>query len=258
MVDMTNKLYKAQENDEFMLYYQPQIELKTNSIVGVEALIRWKHPELGLIPPSKFIPIAEHSGLINPIGHWVLETAFRQNKAWQDKGLPMIRMAVNLSIEQFRNPNLSNIVRELLDDTKVDPKSIELEITESIAIDNSINIITTLNELKSYGLSISIDDFGTEYSSLARITHIPIDRIKMAMEFVRGISLSEKDEAVVKIITALAKTLRLKIIAEGVETETQLNFLKERIVDEVQGFYFYKPMPASEVEKIMKASIVSL
>ena len=255
IVNMTNKLYKAQKNNEFVLYYQPQIEIVTNQIVGVEALIRWNQPELGMISPSKFIPLAEQSGLINSIGHWVLETACRQSKEWQDKGLPPIRMAVNLSLEQFRNPNLSHVISSVLRDTKVDPTLIELEITESIAIDNSTDIVATLRDLKALGVTISIDDFGTEYSSLARITQLPIDRIKMAMEFVSGISLSEKDEAVVKIIIALASNLNLKIIAEGVETENQLKFLEERIVNEVQGFYFYKPMPASEIEKILKDSV---
>lgn len=250
---LTNKLYKAQQNNEFVLYYQPQINISTKNIIGLEALIRWKNPELGMISPGEFIPLAEKFGLINSIGQWVFETACRQNKAWQDMGLPPVRMAVNLSVEQFRNPNLIQMIRQVLLETGLEPKYVELEITESVAIKETNSVIPVLAELRSLGVTISIDDFGTEYSSLARIKNLPIDRIKMAMEFVHGITVSDKDEAIAKVIITLANNLGLKVIAEGVETETQLNFLEKRICDEVQGFYFYKPMPAHEVEQILYA-----
>ena len=250
-VFLTNKLYEAVQNNEFVLYYQPQVNIATKQIIGMEALIRWNSPELGMISPCVFIPLAEQSGLINPIGQWVFETACRQNKKWQDMGLPPVRMAVNLSIEQFHNPNLVEMISQVIKETGLDAKYIELEITESVAIKETSNVIPVLSDLKALGVTISIDDFGTEYSSLARIKNLPIDRIKMAMEFVHGITVSEKDEAIGKVILTLASNLGLKVIAEGVETEKQLNFLEKRVCDEVQGFYFYKPMPAGEVEKIL-------
>ena len=251
-VYMTNMLNKALENDEFVLYYQPQINLSTKKIVGVEALIRWDNPELGMIMPSVFIPLAEQSGLIHAIGKWVLETAFRQNKKWQDAGFAPIRIAVNLSVEQFRNPNLVQTVSSAIKQTGLEAQYAELEVTESIAIKEIHNIVPTLLELRALGLTISIDDFGTEYSSLVRIKNLPVDRIKMAMEFVQGITVSDKDEAIAMSILTLANSLGMKVIAEGVETEPQLKFLERKICDEVQGFYFYKPMPAEKIEKILK------
>lgn len=250
-VQLTNMLYRAQERNELVLYYQPQICIATREIIGMEALIRWKHPERGLISPGVFIPLAEQSGLINPIGRWVLETACSQNKKWQDMGLQCLRMAVNLSVEQFRNPDLVTTIRDVLAQTFLAPEYLELEITESIAIREANYICSILGELKLLGVTISIDDFGTEYSSLLRIKQLPIDRIKMAMEFVHGISVSDKDEAIAKVIINLANNLGLKVIAEGVETENQLAFLENRVCDEVQGYYFYRPMPAEEIERIL-------
>lgn len=253
---LTNMLYRAQQNHELVLYYQPFVNITTKQIIGAEALIRWNHPEFGMISPNEFIPLAEQSGLINPIGKWVLETACRQNKAWQDAGLSRFRMAVNLSVEQFKNPDLVEIVKNTLLETDLSPQYLELEITESVAIRETDHICAILHDLKALGVSIAIDDFGTEYSSLARIKQLPIDRIKMAMEFVHGISISEKDEAIAKVIIILASNLGVKVIAEGVETETQIEFLKNRVCDEVQGFYFYKPMPAEEFEKILRNSVI--
>ena len=250
-VYLTNKLNKALENDEFVLHYQPQICVTTRKIVGVEALIRWDSPELGMISPGIFIPLSEQSGMIHDIGKWVLKTALKQNKMWMDMGLGPIRMAVNLSIEQFRNPGFVQIVRNAIQETGVNAEYVELEVTESIAIKKAYSVVPTLKELKALGLTISIDDFGTMYSSLLRIKTLPVDRIKMAMEFVQGITVSEKDEAIAILIITLANSLGLKVIAEGVETIEQLNFLEQKICDEVQGFYFYKPMPAEEVEKIL-------
>lgn len=249
---LTNMLYKALENNELILYYQPQVNISIKKISGLEALIRWNNPELGMISPGAFIPLAEQSGLINPIGQWVFETACKQNKAWQEMGLPPVRMAVNLSVEQFRNPNLTRVIEGTLVETGLEPKYVELEITESVAIKETKSVIPVLAELKALGVTISIDDFGTDYSSLARIKNLPIDRIKMAMEFVHGITVSDKDEAIAKVIITLANSLGLKVIAEGVETETQLSFLEKRICDEVQGYYFYKPMPAEEIEIILR------
>lgn len=248
---LTNLLYRAQQRDEFMLYYQPLINIDSEEIVGVEALLRWDNPEFGVVSPGDFIPLAEQTGLINQIGRWVLKEACRQSKRWQESGLPPVRVAVNLSVEQFHNPNLILYIREALEETGLDPAYLELEITESCAIRETNYISRVLQEIKSLGVSISIDDFGTEYSSLARIKQLPIDRIKMAMQFVHGIPSSVKDEAIAKIIINLAGSLGLKVIAEGVETKCQFEFLKNRVCDEVQGYYFYKPMPAPEVEKLL-------
>ncbi|MGV8906285.1 MAG: EAL domain-containing protein [Acetobacterium sp.] len=249
---LTNSLYRAMEKDELVLYYQPQICVATKKIVGLEALIRWKHPELGIISPGTFIPLAEQTGLIIPIGDWILKTACSQSISWQALGLPPLRMAVNLSGEQFRNPNLVKNVKKSLGETGLSPKYLELEITESIALKGSVNVKQTLNELKDLGISIAIDDFGTEYSSLSRLKLLPIDRIKMDIEFVRGLSKNIKDEAIAKVIIQLAKNLDLKVIAEGVETKPQLDFLENQCCDEIQGFYYYKPLPAEEVEVIVR------
>ncbi|MDD2620832.1 MAG: EAL domain-containing protein, partial [Syntrophomonadaceae bacterium] len=232
-------------------YYQPQVNLEKNTIVGVEALLRWLNPEIGMIGPTTFIPLAEQARPINPIGEWVLETACRQNKIWQDKGFSELRMAVNISVYQLNNPNFVKQVDRLLKMTGLSPNYLELEITESAAIYNTEAIVDVLSRLKRIGVSISIDDFGTEYSSLSRLKILPIDRVKMDMQFVQGIDKNEKDQAIAKVIINLAKNMNLKVIAEGVETEFQLDFLSRRMCDEVQGYFCYKPMPAEEIEKIL-------
>ena len=251
-MELTSSLYRAQSQNEFVLHYQPQISVTTGKIIGLEALIRWQHPQKGMIPPGEFIPIAEKTGLINPIGQWVLEAACRQSKAWQAKGLPPTKVAVNLSVVQLRNPNLSEIVRDVLQKTELDPVYLELEITESLGVNESEYIISTLNKLKALGVSISIDDFGTEYSSFSRLKILPIDRIKIDMQFIHGITYGSKDEGIIKVILRLGSILGINVMAEGVENEQQLAFLKENSCDEIQGFYFYKPMPADEVELILR------
>lgn len=250
-MQLTNSLYRAQERNELVLYYQPQVSVSTKEIVGLEALIRWNNPDLGLISPATFIPLAEQTGLINPIGQWVLETACRQIKQWQVMGLPHLRIAVNLSIEQFRDRNLVSLIKRILSETGLESKYLELEITESTAVDGSDNITKVLYKLKELGVSISIDDFGTEYSSLSRLKTLPVDRIKIDMQFVHGISEGNKDEAIAKTIIQLAKNLELKVIAEGVETETQFEFFNKNMCDEIQGYFFYKPMPALEIEALL-------
>lgn len=249
---LTGNLYHALENNELAVYYQPQICLKTGKIVAVEALLRWHHPELGMIPPRVIIPLAEQTGLINPIGEWVLETACHQNKQWQDGGLPPIRVAVNISATQFRNPLLISQLKKLLKESDLKPSYLELELTENIAIHKSSYIISVLNGLKRLGLFISIDDFGTEYSSLSRLKLLPIDQIKIDKQFIDGIAGNKKDQAIVNTIIQLAKNLGLSVIAEGAETEAQINFLKDKKCDTVQGFFYYKPMPAAEMETILR------
>lgn len=250
-IKLTNELYRALEREELEIYYQPQLCIATQIIVGLEALIRWRHPEMGMISPVRFIPLAEQTGLINPIGEWVLRNAAKQNVIWHKMGIKSIRMAVNVSVIQYNNPKFIEIVKKVIKETGIKPEYLELEITESTAVKGSTNIIKVLNELKGLGVDIAIDDFGTEYSSLSRLKLLPIDRIKMDMQFVQSISISEKDDAIAKIIIQLAKNLKLKVIAEGVESPTQLDFLSENGCDEVQGFYYYKPMSAKEVEAIL-------
>ncbi len=253
IMHLTNRLYQAMEYDELLLYYQPQIDMKSKTIVGMEALLRWNQRDLGMIYPNVFIPLAEKTGLINPIGHWVLQTACRQNRLWQDMGYPDLRIAVNLSAVQFRNPRLVDQVAAVLDETGMNPKYLDLEITESVAIKEPTYIVKVLNALKKLGVCISIDDFGTEYSSLSRLKSLPVDRIKMDMIFTQGIEGSAKDRAIAKVIINLAKSLGLKVVAEGVETALQLDFLHQRMCDEVQGYYYFRPMPDYEVEALLKS-----
>ena len=254
-MSLTTSLYRALGKSELTLHYQPQVCLQTRKIIGLEALLRWNSAEHGQVSPDRFIPLAEQTGLINPIGEWVLRQSCLQNKKWQDMGLPRLRMAVNLSVIQLQNPRLKDIVRTILEDTGLEPSYLELEITESTATREAGRISGILEQLRGLGVTISIDDFGTEYSSLSRLKMLPLDRIKLDMQFVRGIEEGEKDKAITKVIISLAKTLGIKVIAEGVETRKQSDFLQERMCDEVQGFYFFRPMPAEQIEQILKNGI---
>ena len=249
---LSNQLYGALSRKELELYYQPQVHCDSNKIIGLEALLRWNHPEFGMVSPGKFIPIAEQTGLIVSIGEWVIRTACAQNKAWQDAGLTPLRVAVNLSVRQFQSPNIVKQVEDILLETGLDPKYLEMEITESIVMKETGHVIETLAAFKDRGIAISIDDFGTEYSSLNYLKQLPVDKIKIAMPFVQGIDVSSKDEAITKAIIVLGKSLGLRVIAEGVETQSQLAFLTKRMCDEVQGFYYFKPMPAKEIEKLLR------
>ena len=255
---LSNDLYRALERNELSIHYQPQIDLTSKEITGLEALLRWKHPEYGMISPVVFIPLAEKNGLINSIGEWVLRTACNQNKAWQDMGLLYARIAVNLSVIQFNDPLIVEKVDKILKETGLSPKHLELEITESIAVKENKNVVDILDRLKKLGVSISIDDFGTEYSSLSRLKTLPIDRIKIDMQFIHGIEGNEKDQAITKIIINLANSLNLEVIAEGVETKGQMEFLNQKMCDEAQGYYYYKPMPAEELEEILINKIIKL
>ncbi|HZJ85888.1 MAG TPA: bifunctional diguanylate cyclase/phosphodiesterase [Erysipelotrichaceae bacterium] len=253
---LTSDLRSALDNNEFVVHYQPQIDLQTNKIEGVEALLRWNHPSRGLIPPSIFIPLAEKSDLINDIGEWVFKEACLLCKKWQDLGLPDIEVAVNLSTVQIINPNLGQSIAAIIEKTKVDPKYIVLEITESAAIKETKYVVSVLNKLKSLGLSIAVDDFGTEYSSLSRLKQLPIDQIKIDLQFIQGIETNNKDRAIIKVIIKLAKSLGLSVLAEGIENSNQLQFLTENDCDYGQGYYFYRPMPANEVTRILKDNLI--
>ena len=250
-MELSNDLYRALERNELMVYYQPQVDLITKEISGVEALVRWMHPRKGMISPGVFIALAEKNGLINNVGEWVLRTACIQNKKWQDMGIPHMQMAVNLSAIQIINPKIAENIESILKETGLDPKNLELEITESVAIKETNYALDVLNKLKKIGVAIAIDDFGTEYSSLNRLKMLPVDRIKIDMQFVQGIESNEKDKAITMVIINLAKSLGLNVLAEGVETEAQLEFLNQKMCDNVQGYYYYKPMPAEEMEKIL-------
>ena len=251
VMKMTRYLYHALERNELSVYYQPQVNCNTGKIIGFEALLRWKQPELGSVSPDKFIPIAEHTGLIVPIGEWVLRQACLQNKKWQQAGYMNLRMGVNLSLVQVMSGDIENQVRKILAETRLEPQFLELEVTESTAMEHDFKVIEILKNLKSLGITLSIDDFGMEYSSLKRLKDMPIDRIKIAMPFIHGIADNEKDEAITKTIITLARYMGIYTIAEGVETKPQLDFLQQRKCDEIQGFYFYKPLPVAEIEALL-------
>jgi diguanylate cyclase (GGDEF)-like protein len=248
---LTNSLYRVLAKNELLLLYQPQINIESREIIGFEALLRWNHPDLGLIKPGSFIGLAEHTGLIHQIGIWALETACRQNSNWQLMGFPPLRIAVNLSVEQFRSPKLVSLIGRILNETGLEARYLELEITESMAIREADYFIRVLQELKELGITIALDDFGTEYSSLSRLKALPVDRIKIDMQFVHGLAVNKKDEAITRTIIQLANNLELGVIAEGVENEAQLDFFRQQKCYEVQGYYFYKPMPAAEAEALL-------
>jgi diguanylate cyclase (GGDEF)-like protein/PAS domain S-box-containing protein len=227
---------------EFFLVYQPQMEIATGRIVGLEALLRWQHPELGLVPPDKFIRIAENSGLILPIGEWVLRTACSQARKWQDEGLPPVQIAVNVSAIQFRQDGFRELIQGVLAETGVTPQNLVLELTESLLLTNADVVFSVLQELSEMGLKLAIDDFGTGYSSLSYLTQFPVSKLKIDRSFIRDVATNPNDAAITTAIIGMAKSLNLKVIAEGVETEAQMAFLRAHHCDEIQGYYFSKPL----------------
>jgi len=247
---LTNSLHRALEREELFLHYQPKVCPETLAMVGSEALLRWAHPEMGIISPALFIPFAEQNGLITAIGAWVIETACAQNKAWQERGCKPLPVAVNLSLEQFRGGKLETIVKNCLAKTGLEPRYLELEITETIAMDDSPEVIKTLHQLKALGVGISIDDFGTEFSSLGRLKDLPVDGIKIDRPFIGGIGVNPKDESIIAVMIHLAKKLGLRVLAEGVETEAQLAFLRHKGCDQVQGYYCGRPVSAADFEAV--------
>jgi len=241
-------LMRALEEGEFFLCYQPKMEIKGTTIIGMEALVRWQRPGHGIVPPDKFIPVAEENGLIVPLGTWVLQEACRQNKAWQDAGLPKMKVAVNLSARQLRDNTFVSLVVRILTETGLDPTCLELELTESALMGDSSDTVCKLLLLKELGISISVDDFGTGYSSLSYLKHLPIDTLKIDRSFVRDIVDDPDDAAIVDAIIAMARSLKLTVIAEGVETLDQLEFLKKRDCHQVQGYYFSRPLDSRQFE----------
>ncbi|UUZ87081.1 EAL domain-containing protein [Paenibacillus sp. P26] len=249
---MEEWLNKALELGEFTLYYQPQVDIFTNRINGMEASLRWNHPRLGFISPGDFIPLAEETGLIIPIGEWVIRTACLQNKAWRLEGHPPLKMAVNISPIQFHQNNFVDIVLDALEESGLEPEYLELEITEGIAMYHVDQVIHKLQTLRSLGVQISMDDFGTGYSSLNYLKRFPINKLKIAQEFVRDITIDPDDAAIVQAIMAMAHSLKLNVIAEGVETPEQLAFLLNVRCEEIQGYIYSKPVPAQEFVHLLE------
>ncbi len=248
---LENSLRSALERNEFTLHYQPQVSLLTGQVIGMEALLRWQHAELGMISPAHFIPLAEDTGLIIPIGAWVLHTACKQTKAWHDAGLPPVRVAVNISGRQFRE-NIPQLVKKALSETGLPPEFLELEITESVAMQHAESTEQTLDALRDMGVRLSIDDFGTGYSSLSYLKRFPINKLKLDQSFVRDI-ISDPDDAAISIaIIALAHGMKLDVIAEGVETESQLDFLHAHGCDAIQGFYFSRPVALEQMAQLLR------
>ncbi|MGV3655350.1 MAG: EAL domain-containing protein [Noviherbaspirillum sp.] len=243
-------LRKAMERDELFLHYQPQADLRTGKIVGLEALLRWRHPEAGLIPPGRFIGVAEETGLILPIGQWVLRKACEQARAWQEAGLPVVPVAVNLSARQFTS-GIADTVREILDETGLDPGLLELELTESVSMHDPEHTIGILRRLKEMGVSLSIDDFGTGYSNLNYLKRFPVDKLKLDQSFVRDLTTDADDLAISRAVISMAHSLRLKVIAEGVETRGQLALLAQNGCNEIQGYLLSKPVDAGACASLL-------
>jgi diguanylate cyclase (GGDEF)-like protein/PAS domain S-box-containing protein len=250
---LENGLRLALERNELFLMYQPQMEIATGRIIGLEALVRWRHPESGLVPPDKFIPVAENCGLILPIGEWVLRTACSQARIWQDEKLPALPVAVNVSAVQFRQQGFRDLIRRVLHETGLDAQYLELELTESLLLSNANMIFSVLQELKQMGLKLAIDDFGTGFSSLSYLRQFPVSKLKIDRSFVRDVSLNSDDAAITTAIISMARSLNLKVIAEGVENEEQMLFLRAHHCDEIQGYYFSKPLTVEQVTEKLRS-----
>ena len=250
-LDLESKLRVAERNNELRVYYQPQVDAQSEDIIGMESLIRWEHPELGLISPGFFIPIAEDTGLIVPIGEWILRAACIDARRWLDKFKLPLRVSVNLSALQLRQPNLVEVVRNALQDSGLPGDNLDLEVTESINIKDIPNLMDVLGQLRGLGCHIAIDDFGTGQSSLDYIKRFPADRIKIDQTFVRNIGVDPADEAIVRATINMARNMDRVVVAEGVETEDHLRFLKEHGCHELQGYLFCRPLPAASFENLL-------
>ncbi|RFC35602.1 MAG: PAS domain S-box-containing protein/diguanylate cyclase (GGDEF) domain-containing protein [Candidatus Nitrotoga sp. SPKER] len=251
-LQLGNALRRALEHNQLQLHYQPQASIENGCVIGVEALLRWQHPELGMISPAEFIPIAEDSGLILPIGEWVLRTAVRQLKIWMDTGIAPMIIAVNLSMVQFRQPQLLKLVTQILKDEGLPPKYLELELTESVTMNDPLTAITVMNNLHKHGVRMSIDDFGTGYSSLSYLKRFNVYKLKIDQSFVHDIAENLENKTIFKAIINLAKGLGLRTIAEGVETQEQVEFLRENGCDEIQGYHYSKPLPVDLFEAFVR------
>lgn len=255
-LQIENELREALENNQLVLHYQPQVDMVTGRISGVEALVRWQHPEKGLIPPVKFIPVAEQSGLIIDIGNWVMQTAARQQAAWHTQGLPVASVAVNLSAVQLYRDNFFQTVESVLSGNNLSRNMLELELTESIAMEHSTRTLTTLRQLQVMGVTLTIDDFGTGYSSMSYLKRYPVHKLKIDKSFVDGLATNPEDQAIVVAIIGVAKGLGFKTVAEGVETKEQWQFLRDHGCDAYQGYYYSKPLPAQAVTELLQAGLL--
>jgi EAL domain-containing protein (putative c-di-GMP-specific phosphodiesterase class I) len=250
---LEGSLRRALTRREFVLHYQPKINLETEAITGVEALIRWRHPERGLIPPALFVPIAEDCGLIVPIGRWVLHEACKQAQTWIDAGLPPLPVAVNISALEFQSKDFLESVRAILNKTRLNPRYLELELTESVLMQDAESTAPALVALKAIGVRLAIDDFGTGYSSLSYLQQFPIDTLKIDQSFVREITAASLDGTIVSAIISMGKTLKQRVVAEGIETGEQLAFLQRQHCGEGQGFHFSRPVSAEEFVTLREA-----
>jgi diguanylate cyclase (GGDEF)-like protein/PAS domain S-box-containing protein len=248
-------LRRALDRQEFVVHYQPKINLRTGEITGAEALIRWMHPNRGLIPPAQFIPVAEDCGLILPIGKWVLREACKQARSWVDAGLPLATVAVNISAMEFRNENFLESVFEILKDTDLDPSSLELELTESVLMKRVESSASILQTLRARGVHLAVDDFGTGYSSLSYLRKFPIDALKIDQSFVHQIATTPDETTIVSAVISMGRSLKLRVVAEGVETREQLDFLQAQQCEEAQGYYFSPPVPPQQFAKLLQTGI---
>jgi EAL domain-containing protein (putative c-di-GMP-specific phosphodiesterase class I) len=248
---LESALRYALERQEFELHYQPRVDLNTGSIQGMEALLRWHNPQLGTVSPIQFIPLLEETGLIIPVGDWVLKTACEQTRRWHDAGYPL-RVAVNLSVRQFRQKDFVNRFAAIWESAEFDPSYLELEITEGLLVENIEAAVGILRAFHDKGVHISIDDFGTGYSSLSYLKRFPINTLKIDRSFVRDVIEDPNDAAITAAIVALARSLKMNVTAEGIETKSQLEYLRSLHCDEAQGFYFSKPIPAAKFEMCMR------
>jgi EAL domain-containing protein (putative c-di-GMP-specific phosphodiesterase class I) len=249
---LESDLRKALDRGELLLHYQPKLELASGRVTGFEALVRWQHPELGMVPPNDFIPLAEQAGLIGPVGEFVLRTACSQMRAWREMGLPPLRVSVNLSAHQFRTDEVADTVERVLRETPVSPRCLDVEITESAMMQNKNVTVSVLRRLKGIGITVSLDDFGTGYSSLSYLKGFPIDTVKIDRSFIRDLTTDPDDAAITAAIISMAKTLNLRVTAEGVETEEQLAFLRAHGCDEMQGYLFSPPVPADQATEMLR------
>jgi diguanylate cyclase (GGDEF)-like protein/PAS domain S-box-containing protein len=251
-LQLENQLRKGINEGQLEVFYQPKLCLAADSLNAAEALVRWRHPELGLVPPSDFIGLAEETGLIGAIGEFVLRQACQQVRAWQEQGLAQIRVSVNLSVHQLRQGNLLSLVRQVLDETGLAPQFLELELTESQLLDNVESVISTFQQLRELGVKLAIDDFGTGYSSLSYLKRFPVDYVKIDQTFIRDLTPGSEDAAITRAIIAMAHSLELKVVAEGVETQAQMDFLKSQRCDEIQGYLISKPVPADQFAQLLR------
>jgi diguanylate cyclase (GGDEF)-like protein len=249
-------LRRALERQEFALYYQPKVNLRTGRITGAEALIRWTHPIRGLVSPAQFIPVAEDCGLILPIGNWVLREACQQARAWLDAGLFLGTMAVNVSAMEFLDENFLKGLFAILKDTRLDPKLLEVELTESVLMKRAESAASVLKTLRENGVQLAIDDFGTGYSSLSYLRKFPVDSLKIDQSFVRQITSSPDETSIVAAVISMGRSLKLRVVAEGVETQEELSFLQAHRCDEAQGYFFSRPVPPQQFAKLLEAGIL--